>query len=108
MCLAANGTFAYHLSLLVRAGYVMRNKTCGRTSFVDSRFHGAREAFALTDRDRQILEFLRSEPGSTEAALLGAFGLSHAGVCHLLCRLRAAGWARSLRVGHRLQWYRLR
>lgn len=105
---AADGTFAHHIDDAVRSGRIVRVQVNGRTHFFDAGLHKKRDWFMLTPQQRDMLDLIEHQGGSTEGALMRALGLGRSDVSRRLSGLRASGWVDRFREGHRLIWYRLR
>ena len=105
---APNGVFDHHLDFLLDADFVAPVRIRGRTHFFDADLRGPLGTSTLTEREHQLLGFLRVEPGATEGDIVRALGLSQGRVSAHMHRLQSEGWVRSRRMGHQLRWDALR
>ncbi len=102
----SNGTLAYHLRQLERAGYLRFSRAHGRKLLWVPKDGVDEELVRMTDRDRELLMLLAGVPDARMDELGARCGLKASGVGYHLNRLRALGLVRTRREGHALVFSR--
>lgn len=95
----SNGTLAFHLHHLERAGYVRARRVRGRKHFYPTDLLPAADDVLVTERQRRILGYLRLAPGSSQAEITRATGLKRSNVSYHVGVLRSLGLIETRRVG---------
>jgi DNA-binding transcriptional ArsR family regulator len=97
----ANGTLAFHLSHLEKAGYVKCLKAHGRKHFYPTDCHPDSREWLETDSRGLIVKFLLASPGATRQEVAKALGFGQSKVSYHLTVLRSSGLLETRRVGAR-------
>jgi predicted transcriptional regulator len=100
-----NGSLAFHFHHLERAGYIRSRRARGRRHLFSTELLPSTDSFLVTDRQRRILEFLRSRPGASERLIVKSLGMSRSNVSYHIGVLRSLGLVRTRRVGGRTLCY---
>lgn len=95
----SNGTLAFHLHHLERAGYVRARRVRGRKHFYPTDLRPPPDDVLVTERQRRILEYLRLAPGSSQAEITRASGLKRSNVSYHVGVLRSLGLIETRRIG---------
>lgn len=97
----ANGTIAFHLSHLEKAGYVKSLKAQGRKHFYRTGCHPDSREWLDAGSRGLIVKFLRASPGATRREVAKALGFGQSKVSYHLTVLRSSGLLETRRVGAR-------
>ncbi len=100
-----NGSLAFHLHHLERAGYVRSRRARGRRHLFSTELSPSTGSLLVTDRQRRILEFLDSRPGASERVIVKSLGMSRSNVSYHVGVLRSLGLVETRRVGGRTLCY---
>lgn len=100
-----NGSLAFHLHHLERAGYVRSRRARGRRHLFTTDLQRSPDSFLVTDRQGRILEFLQSRPGASERLIVKALGMSRSNVSYHIGVLRSLRLVETRRVGGRTLCY---
>lgn len=96
-----NGSLAFHLHHLERAGYIRSRRARGRRHLFSTELLPSTDSLLVTDRQRRILEFLRSRPGASERLIVKSLGMSRSTVSYHIGVLRSLGFVETRRIGGR-------
>ena len=97
----ANGTLAFHLSRLEKAGYVKCLKAHGRKHFYPTDCHPDSREWLNTGSRGLIVKFLLASPGATRREVAKALGFGQSTVSYHLSVLRSSELLETRRVGAR-------
>jgi DNA-binding MarR family transcriptional regulator len=95
----SNGTLAFHLHHLERAGYVRARRVRGRKHLYPTGFRPEPRDALVTPSQRRILAYLQIEPGASQREIMRAVGLKRSTVSYQIGVLRSLGLVETRRVG---------
>jgi DNA-binding MarR family transcriptional regulator len=78
----SNGTLAFHLTRLERAGFVRSLRVRGRKVFLSTDRESRPGDFLVSERQVRIVEFLRTRPGSSQREIMDSLALSRSSVSY--------------------------
>lgn len=98
----SNGTLAYHLGQLERAGYLHFARAHGRKLLWVTEDEVDEEFLLMTERDRELFAMLEEVEAARLDELGSRCGLKASGVGYHMDRLRELGFVEAHREGHAL------
>lgn len=102
----SNGTLAYHLHQLERAGCIRSRRARGRKCLFVPPDGVDRESILVTDRERDVLAILSEGKDAPLEELSRRVGLNAGSVAYHIDRLRSLGFVEARREGHALVFFR--
>jgi predicted transcriptional regulator len=100
-----NGTFAYHLHVLEKEGYIRSARYGTRRCFFPANMRLPEQETVLKAGQRLIIERILEEPGISQKEIADSLGVSSATVSYHIKGLLEMGVVQTERMGMRLKYY---
>jgi predicted transcriptional regulator len=100
-----NGTFAYHLHVLEKEGFIRSAMYGARRCFFPADMRIPEQETALKAGQRLIVEKILEKPGISQKEIANSLGVSSATVSYHIKGLLEMGLVETERMGMRLKYY---